>query len=146
MEKNIQVIKRCFTILEMIAANGGSASLSVISKTSSLPHSTTHRILSTLMNKVYIEQDEENGYYRLGLKLLHLSNTVIENLDLRQASKKYLEELMKITGETANLVVLDKDEVVYLEKVETKATLRVFSLIDRKSTRLNSSHVRISYA
>ena len=40
---------------------------------------------------------------------------------------------MRETGETANLVVLDGNEVVYIEKVESLATVRVFSLIGHRA-------------
>ncbi len=130
---SVQVLERCFIILEAIAANQGEASLATLGKMLSIPHSTIHRILASLIQLGYVEQNQQNGYYRLGLKILTLSNTILEKLDLRKVAKMYLEELMRKTGETANLVVLDVDEVVYIEKVESHASVRVFSLIGRRA-------------
>ena len=53
--KSVQVLNRCFYILEAIAANQGEASLSTLSKSLSIPHSTIHRILSSLIELGYIE-------------------------------------------------------------------------------------------
>lgn len=131
--KSIQVLNRCFMILEAIAANQGEASLATLGKMLPIPHSTIHRILASLVQLGYVEQNQQNGYYRLGLKILTLSNTILEKLDLRKVGKKYLKELMQETGETANLVVLDGDEVVYIEKVESNAAVRFFSLIGRRA-------------
>ncbi|HEX7714260.1 MAG TPA: IclR family transcriptional regulator [Bacillota bacterium] len=130
---SVQVLERCFAIMEAIAANQGEASLATLGKSLSIPHSTIHRILASLIKLGYVEQNQENGYYQLGLKILSLSNTILEKLDLRRVSKAFLEELMQRTGETANLVVLDGDEVVYIEKVESHASVRVFSLIGRRA-------------
>jgi IclR family KDG regulon transcriptional repressor len=130
---SVQVLNRCFAILEAIAANQGEISLAALSKVLSIPHSTIHRILSSLIELGYAEQNQQNGYYRLGLKILSLSNVILEKLDLRKMGRSYLKELMQATGETANLVVLDGDEVVYIEKAESQASVRVFSLIGRRA-------------
>lgn len=132
-QKSVQVIDRCFAILEEIAKNNGEAALALLAKSLDLPHSTIHRILSTLIRLGYVEQDPSTGRYRLGLKLLSISSVILENLDLRRIARTHLVDLMRETGETANLVVLDRDEVVYIEKVETQASVRVFSLIGKRA-------------
>jgi IclR family KDG regulon transcriptional repressor len=130
---SVQVLTRCFAILEAIAVNQGEVSLATLSKVLAIPHSTIHRILSSLIKLGYVEQNQQNGYYRLGLKILSLSNVILEKLDLRKMGLTFLRELMQATGETANLVVLDGDEVVYIEKAESQASVRVFSLIGRRA-------------
>lgn len=132
-QKSVQVIDRCFAILEGIAKNNGEAALAYLSRSLDFPHSTVHRILSTLIQIGYVEQDPVTGHYRLGLKVLLLSSVILQNLDLRRIARDYLDGLMRETGETANLVVLDRDEVVYIEKVETQASVRVFSLIGKRA-------------
>ena len=44
-QKSVQVIDRCFAILEEIAKNNGEAALALLAKSLDLPHSTIHRIL-----------------------------------------------------------------------------------------------------
>lgn len=131
--KSVQVLERSFAVLEEIAKNNGEVSLGALVKSIGIPHSTTHRILSTMISLGYVEQNMKNGHYRLGLKLLSLSSVILQNLDLRRIARTYLDELMRETGETANLVVLDRDEVVYIEKAESQASVRVFSLIGRRA-------------
>lgn len=130
---SVQVLERCFMILEAIAVNQGEVSLAILGKSLTIPHSTIHRLLSCLIKLGYVEQNQQNGYYRLGLKILSLSNAILDKLDLRKTGRIYLTELMQETGETANLVVLDGDEVVYIEKAESQASVRVFSLIGRRA-------------
>lgn len=64
---------------------------------------------------------------------MHLSRSVLENIDIRDIAKDILKELMEKTGETANLVVLDGNEAVYIEKVESYSAIRYFSLIDQRA-------------
>ncbi len=131
--KSVQVLERSFAILEEIARNKGEASLAALAKGLAIPRSTIHRLLASLMELGYVEQDLGSGHYRMGLKVLALSSVILENLDIRRISHEYLQDLMEETGETANLVVLDRNEVVYIEKVESNARVRVFSLIGRRA-------------
>ncbi|NLY74565.1 MAG: IclR family transcriptional regulator [Firmicutes bacterium] len=132
--KSVQVLERCFLILEAIAANQGEASLSALSKSLFIPHSTIHRILSCLIKLGYVEQNQQNGHYRLGLKILSLSNVILGKLDLRKVAREYLEELVQETGESANLLVLHGNEVVYIDKVDGPLTVRVISFIGKRAS------------
>lgn len=131
--KSVQVLERGIAILEQIAENKGESSLAALSKNLAIPRSTIHRLLSSLMGLGYIEQDPVTGHYRMGLKILSLSSAVLENLDIRRIAHEYLRDLMEETGETANLVVLDRNEVVYLEKVERNTKSRNFALIGHRA-------------
>ncbi|MFW6026691.1 MAG: IclR family transcriptional regulator [Candidatus Woesearchaeota archaeon] len=132
-KKNVQSVKKCFAILEELARSNGSLKISDISKKLKYPISTTHRFLTSLMDIGYVSQDLENGEYYLGVKLLTLSSPVLHNLDLRKVCMPFLKKLQARTGETANLVVLDSDEVMYVAKVESDAAVRVFSLIGKRA-------------
>lgn len=133
-EKNeIKSTKKIFDILEELAKNNCRMKLKDISQALDFPSSTTHRLLSSLREVGYVNQDEVTGEYTLGLRILYLANSVLNGLDLRKIAYPYLEEMSQKTGETANLVVQDHDEALYIEKVESKALVRVFSLIGKRA-------------
>ena len=129
----IQSIERAFRILEFIGDNDNSASLSVLSKKLGLPASTVHRFLSSLISLGYVVQDEFTGHYGLGLKFLALSSSLLATLDERRIAQPTLTWLVEKTGETANLVVRDGMEVVYVEKAEPTSMVRVFSRIGKRA-------------
>jgi IclR family KDG regulon transcriptional repressor len=89
--------------------------------------STAHRLLSTLTDEGLLERGSVPGTYRLGLQMYELGVTVFPNLDLHEAARPVLAALRQTTGETVQLGVLDHLEVVYLERLESPQTLRVFS-------------------
>lgn len=128
-KNKIQSLKKAFLILEKIAERGGSLKLKEISQSLKIPPSSVHRVLNTLLEMGYIQQNIETGEYTLGLKILFLSSAVLDQLDLREMARPLLEELRDETGETVNLVVLNADEALYIEKVESTYMVRVFSLI-----------------
>lgn len=58
---------------------------------------------------------------------------VLESLDLRQEARPILEALSREAGETVHLCILEEDEVVYIDKVETTESVRMHSRIGRRA-------------
>ena len=85
------------------------------------------------MNYHLVEQDAYTGKYKLGLTALHLAHAVLQQLDFRKEAKPSMERLADLTSETVNLSVLDGDEVVYIEKAEGSASLRMLSRIGHRA-------------
>ena len=46
---------------------------------------------------------------------------------LRAAARPHLERVQQATAETANLVVLDGDRVIYIDQVEGSHSVRMFT-------------------
>jgi IclR family acetate operon transcriptional repressor len=92
-----------------------------------LATSTSHRLLATLCDEGLLERGQALGTYRLGLKMYELGVTVFPNLDLHDAARPVLASLRQSTGETVQMGVLDHLEVVYIERLESPQTLRMFS-------------------
>jgi DNA-binding IclR family transcriptional regulator len=95
--------------------------------------STAHRLLTTLIRQGYCRQNPETGRYALGSKLFQLGEACLGQIDLRMLARPFLERLCRETGETANLVVLDGQEALYLDKVESPQNLRIFSRIGHRA-------------
>ncbi len=95
--------------------------------------SSVYRILSTLVQYGYIEQDAETGKYKLGYKFLEISSKLLESIDLRAEARPFLQELENETNEVIHLVVYDQGEVVYIEKLEGNETLRMHSKVGKRA-------------
>lgn len=95
--------------------------------------STVLRLLATLEASGYVEQEPETRRYRLRLKLFELGSQVIGRTDLMKEARPILEDLNRQTDEVVHLGVLDQGEVVYVDKVESSHTLRMYSRIGRRS-------------
>lgn len=119
-------------ILDLFDERERELNLTEISKRMNLHKSTVHSLLKTLKAQRYIEQNEENGRYLLGLKLFERGNLVVSQLDLRNIARKHLEWLSAITNLTIHLVILDGKEGVYLDKVEGSGVVVMYSRIGRR--------------
>jgi DNA-binding IclR family transcriptional regulator len=111
----IQVLERCFAVLDVLAAQPDPVALKDISERTGLHPSTAHRILNDLVLGRFVERPEA-GSYRLGMRLLELGNLVKARLDVREAAIGPMRELHRLTHQPVNLSVRQGDEIVYIER------------------------------
>ncbi|TDT51031.1 IclR family transcriptional regulator [Fonticella tunisiensis] len=128
----IQSVDRALQILECFSRENRELGVTEISKYLGLHKSTTFGLLSTLESRGYVEQNLDNGKYRLGLKLFELGNLVHEGLDLRKQAYPFLKELVDKYQETVHLVVNDRGEAVYIDKVEGPGAIRMYSQVGKR--------------
>lgn len=129
----VQSVERALTILELLTDYNEGLRITEISKKVNLHKSTVHRLLSTLMHKGYVTQNIESNKYKVTLKLFELGNKKLEDMDILNVSKIYIESLMKTLNEVVHLVIRDENEIVYIDKVEADNTIRMASNIGRRS-------------
>ncbi len=91
-------------------------------------HSTALRLLHTLRSEGFVHQ-EEDGRYRLGSSMFRLAHHALEGIDVRDLARPDMELLSQHCGETVHLGVLEGRQVVYIEKVEAKHPVRMYSRI-----------------
>jgi IclR family KDG regulon transcriptional repressor len=114
----VQTIERASQILDILGQSHQGVSIRELSTKINLPKGTIHRLLSSLLYFSYVRQDPKTRNYFLGFKLVELGNLLLGQLDLRKEAEPFLRDLAKGTNETVHMVVMDRDEVVYIEKVE----------------------------
>ena len=111
----IQVLERCFALLDVLATHQDPVSLKHISEQTGLHPSTAHRILNDLTIGRYVDRPAA-GSYRLGMRLLELGNLVKARLDVRDAALIPMRELHKLTLQPVNLSMRQGDEIIYIER------------------------------
>lgn len=127
----IQSIERAVAILNVFSADEPDLRVSDIAQRLGLHKSTVHRFLVNLEGAGLLERTPTGGRYRLGLRLFELGSLVMQRMNLWDEALPYLEELVRETGETGHMAVLDSGEAVYVERVEARRALRVPSAVGR---------------
>jgi len=125
----ISSVEKCLNILELLGKNPGGMRILDINRQLDLPQSSIHHILSTLLPREYVTQDPETKKYSLGMKVVTLARSVMDNLDLGAVSKKHLRKLHDLTGETVHLAVLRDKKVIYVEKSGASSGLSLVTYI-----------------
>jgi len=111
----------------------GPASLTELSEFIGLSKPSVYRLLCTLQEFRLVSKDPHSGLYRPGAGLLELAHQGLERFELRSVAQPQLEKLWKDTNETVHLAILDEGEVVYLEKRESRQTIRMYSAVGRRA-------------
>ncbi len=129
MNDGVKSVERAFEILERIGMAKNGIGVTELASELDMYKSTIHRVLTSLSSLGYVVKDGESGRYKLGYKLLEVSSRLLNNHDIRQVALPFLRELAEWTNEVVHLVVRDKGQVVYIEKVEGAETIRMHSQI-----------------
>ena len=116
---------RAFAVLEQIATSDESLSLEELTRLSGLPKPTVHRILQLLMRGGLVERQSLDKRYVAGPRVCALALAVQMRSPRRRERRAILARLVETIGETCNFTMLDGSEVVYLERVETSADVRL---------------------
>jgi DNA-binding IclR family transcriptional regulator len=112
----------------------GKGGIREISQETGFPPATTHRIVSTLVKRQYFHQDPVTKNYSLSFRFLELGIKVQQQFDLTIIAHPHLQQLMSITGESANLAICDGDVVVYLGQVQSdKSMLKIFTQLGKRA-------------
>lgn len=115
MGSNVQSIDRALIILEIIANNEKVSLKELVMKTG-LSKSTVHRLVNSLINNGYVQQNEITAQYEITLKMFQLGNKRVQNIDFLNVAKSMISQLTNTLGETCHLVVEDNNEVLYIDK------------------------------
>jgi IclR family acetate operon transcriptional repressor len=123
----VQAVARAFALLEALAVRD-EAGLVELARDVTLHPSTTHRLLASLIDCGYATQSPTSGRYHLGRKVLELaSGSKARDARLRAAARPHLEAIRAAVDESANLVVLDGLSAMYLDQVESRRAVRLFT-------------------
>jgi IclR family KDG regulon transcriptional repressor len=132
----VQTIERAAKILDLVAQSSQGISVSDLSDALKLPKGTVHRLLLSLAYFGYIKQDMKTKKYLLGLKLLELGNLIANQLDFRKLAEPLLKDLVESSRETVHMVIIDNNEIVYIDKIETEQStggLKMSSMVGSRN-------------
>jgi DNA-binding IclR family transcriptional regulator len=101
------------------------AGVSEISRALDLTIGSVYRMVSTLSELGYVEQNPTNRRYRPGSKIPQLARRLTAGQDFVTLARPYLERLVAQTGETVNLGVLRDQQVVYVDRAVADQPLAV---------------------
>jgi len=111
----VRSVDRAAALLLALGDSAGEAGVTELARRLGLHKSTASRLLATLEKRGLVEQDEENGKYRLGLVVIRLAE---RTLDLRSIAMPELDRLARATRETASLGVLDDDALLTVAQAD----------------------------
>ena len=132
---NVASVLKVLSVLETLSEEG-EAALATLAHKAMTSKSTTHRLLQTMVDLGYVEQDPESERYSLTLKLFGVAVRALntEN-DLLRIADRGMGRLARATGEAINLGVMDEHDsrVVYVHARPSAYSLSMKSTIGMRN-------------
>lgn len=132
-KNSIRTIQRACSILRCFSEDNPELGVTTISQKTGIHKSSTSRILSSLQQEGFVEQNDQNSKYRLGLGLVSLAGLVLERLELRDVIYPDIQDLARITQETINISVLKDDECINIENINSPQAIQHTGLLGRRN-------------
>ncbi|SPF78117.1 IclR family transcriptional regulator domain-containing protein [Pseudoprimorskyibacter insulae] len=129
--ENAAAVLKVFAVFETLT-DAKTASLSDIAQAAMTSKTTAHRLLNTLVDLGYAEQDADTEKYSLTLKLFSLAaRSLSGRADLLKVADRVMGKLSRATGESINLGVMDSREqkVTYIHKFDSFYSLSMQSTL-----------------
>lgn len=121
-QDTVSSLARGLHLLDLFSVRDGELSVSELARRSGTPKSTTHRLVGDLIDWGALERGPHG--VRLGVHLFELGHLVPTQRRLRELAIPYAHNLNEVTQLTSNLAVRDGSDIVYIEKITSRA-LRV---------------------
>jgi IclR family transcriptional regulator, acetate operon repressor len=126
-------VSKCLSILDVVSASDQPLRFASMMRITGLPRSTLHRLLTTLQAERLLTLDATTKTYRSGPRLLGWVNSAWHDDDLRRVAHDEVAYLGRETGETVHLAILDGHEIVYVDKIESSQSIRMYSRIGKRA-------------
>lgn len=121
---HVKSVLKAFAIIEELDSSG-ELSLGELSERLSMDKATAHRLVNTIKSAGYVTQNPDNKKYTNSIKLFTVGKKAVDSQGVRNVARPFIEELAQKTGETVNLGALVGKDIVYIDKIESRSTIKV---------------------
>ncbi|ANY09442.1 IclR family transcriptional regulator [Pseudonocardia sp. HH130630-07] len=117
---------RVISLLELIASQDRPVTLPGLVEATGLPKPTLHRMVQSLEAAGLLVRFGDGRQYTTGARLHGLAENLLFNASHGGGRRVVLRHLVTTVGESCNITTLSRDEVIYLDRVETSEPLRFY--------------------
>jgi IclR family acetate operon transcriptional repressor len=121
----VRALDRALELLARLAEADGMTLTELATSTDEAP-ATVYRALVTLQTRQVVELEPEGQLWHVGPGAFRIGSAFLRRTKVADRARGPMQDLMRATGETANLGVESRDEVLFLTQVETHEAIRAF--------------------
>lgn len=129
----IRSVDRALRVMMCFATVGPELTSDEIGAAVGLHKSTVYRMLATLEASQFVERSPDGEIYRLGAASVLLGTTALGEMDLPRVARPHLQSLMRSSGETVHLVVINGGSGLVIDKIDSERSVRMTSSIGYRS-------------
>lgn len=121
----LKTVERALSLLGLFDDGRRAVGLPEVAALLRLPRSTAHRLLASLEGGGLLVYDRRAREYRLSLKVARLGDIARRSVDLRAVARGYLQRLVRETGESAFLLVVQDTSAIVIDVEESGHPLKL---------------------
>jgi IclR family acetate operon transcriptional repressor len=118
-------IDKTFTLLDAIVEAETPVSVSEMGARFGLPKATVHRICVFLERRGFVQRELDGKRFTIGPHLIDLAHRTARASFKLASRHVILQALAERIGETCNIGILDRDRIVYIDRVEANWPLTI---------------------
>jgi len=126
------VLQHIVAILDCFSLDHPELGVREVARLANLSTSTAGRLMAEMKGIGILQQNSATRGYTLGSRILGWSGVYMDSLDLRTVALPLMEDLRRITSETVSLYLLDGNERLCVERMESRHTLRMVSRVGHR--------------
>lgn len=112
----LQTIQKIGPVLDLFTIERPDWGVSEVAAAIGVPRSSAHALLSSLVETGLL-QSKSRGRYRIGWRVVEMSETLRGTVDVRSVANPVLVRLVREYGETSHLAVMERSRVLYIDKI-----------------------------
>src|SRR5262245_6827380 len=120
----VQSLLRAIALLEILAEDDEGYRLVDLAARAGLSTSTTHRLLTTLEQKQFVQFSRDDSLWFVGVRAFSVGTAFARRRRFATLALPIMRRLRDRTGETVNLGMLDQADVVFVTQVESRELMR----------------------
>lgn len=113
----VPALTRALAVLEILSQDPYEMNLAELAEKSDIPPASLWRILKVLTDRDYLIYDRKRHTYRFGFKLMRMGAPLLNGAHYRSPGREFLKKLTELTGETTELDVRVRDQLVLVDQV-----------------------------
>ncbi|MED1204421.1 IclR family transcriptional regulator [Heyndrickxia acidicola] len=123
----VQSIDRAVGIIRLLDSDDkkGDWAISEIAEKTSLPVSTVHRLLNTLMKHGLVSQTPETKLYKAGPLWMEIGLHQLEKIDYRTVAREAMKQLSSEVEESVYLNIPHGMDSIIIERVDSPSNVRI---------------------
>lgn len=142
MEKDlngrVQSVDRAMKLLEVLADEAKGQRLTDLAKKTGLSLTTVHRLLTTLEQRRFVQFSQADSLWHVGLQAFTVGSSFSSDRNFAASSIPVLRHLRDQTRETANIGIVDNDDILLLEQIQSREITRSLSTVGGRTPMTSS--------
>lgn len=131
--QHLNTVKNALKILKSFSERRTVTTVKELSERLDISTSAVSRLMSTLASEGFVTKIPGTHQFRLGTSVLLLSGILTASLEVHEEAIPIMQKLVKLTGETSHLTILENFHTVYLHKIDNQNPVRTLSHLGKSN-------------